>query len=431
MEWELNPNQQPPESSTQNNPPQPASPPPLFQKTEPAPESEPKSEPAAAMPQLKKEVPSGKLPSFSYFFNKTFAVYRSNFWAFLLIAAIPVIFSSLVAVIFSVNIKLHLSLGMMAIMFLVYLAMAIVSIGSFASLLFAIKERDSQTNIGEILKKGFSIIGSYLWISLICFIIIVAGFILFIIPGIIFSFWYCLSVYVLIYENKKGMAALRRSKELISGYIGAYFGRTVLFGLIVSLILLIISLILKIIPFISLFSEAVLNALAAPLTIIFTALVFEEITKLKTAGSTKSPREIIYSLLICLLFILLIIGILATIVMINLKTTQDHAQNTFKNLSIKSSMNFIFSSAEMYYMQNNSYLGLDCSSEIIDNVCDDIKNQAGKNPTIYSDNNHYCAFVELNNGKKYYCVNGSGVSKEVLTFPGGAGYCDGLTFECP
>lgn len=48
-------------------------------------------------------------------------------------------------------------------------------------------------------------------------LIVMAGYFLLIIPGIIFSIWYAFTIYQVIFENTYGMAALRASKQLVAG----------------------------------------------------------------------------------------------------------------------------------------------------------------------------------------------------------------------
>jgi len=53
-----------------------------------------------------------------------------------------------------------------------------------------------------------------------------------IIPEIILWVWFCLISYVLIYEDKRGMAALLRSKDLISGnWWGVFWRIIIIFGI--------------------------------------------------------------------------------------------------------------------------------------------------------------------------------------------------------
>lgn len=82
------------------------------------------------------------------------------------------------------------------------------------SLIFAIKE---DIGVVEAYKKGLKVVTSYFWISILLFLLISGGFLLFIIPGILFLIWFSLADFVLIFEEKKGMDAILRSKFLVLG----------------------------------------------------------------------------------------------------------------------------------------------------------------------------------------------------------------------
>jgi hypothetical protein len=321
MEWEINPDQR-----SENNQPEPS----LEQSISPEPEPAPlveEPEPKESIPNEPRQNESaGRLPGFGYFFKETFSVYKNNFWTFLLISAAPLIVSFL----FSIFFLKHQSADPLSIPSLqdffpfipISLIVMIISLWSSLSLLHAIKERGTGISIGRAFTKGWSSLGSGIWVSFLTLIIVGVGFVLFIIPGIIFSIWFLLALYVLVDENKKGMAALKRSKELISGYLVAYWGRTFLFALIFSGILLLVSFITK---FFSLFFPAlsyvatIVNIIVAPLFGIFSFLVYEKIKKAKEAGYTKSPREIKY-ILLALLLLLAPIAILITIFLVNINS---------------------------------------------------------------------------------------------------------------
>ncbi len=65
--------------------------------------------------------------------------------------------------------------------------------------------------------KLFPLIGLYLLLMLI----IVAGLIVFIVPGIIFIAWFILAPYIMVDKNTGIIDSLKQSKELSKGYFGA------------------------------------------------------------------------------------------------------------------------------------------------------------------------------------------------------------------
>ncbi|MBH41770.1 MAG: hypothetical protein CL685_03585 [Candidatus Magasanikbacteria bacterium] len=84
-------------------------------------------------------------------------------------------------------------------------------------------------------------------VSIIAGLIIFGGMLLLVIPGTIFSVWYAFSVYAVIFDNKKNMAALTASKQLVAGkwwgVLWRLFAPSFVFGVLLLLIEGILSLI--------------------------------------------------------------------------------------------------------------------------------------------------------------------------------------------
>ena len=82
--------------------------------------------------------------------------------------------------------------------------------------------RNLIENKGMIaVKESYSQTSKYLWpviwTSILVFLSVLAGFVLFIIPALIFAVWFTYVFYIIIFEDKKGTLALKESKSLVSG----------------------------------------------------------------------------------------------------------------------------------------------------------------------------------------------------------------------
>ena len=86
------------------------------------------------------------------------------------------------------------------------------------SLIYAVKEREKGITAKQALKKGWKRFFSYWWLTVLNVFIVMGGYLLFIIPGIIISVWFSVAAYVFVAEDRKGMTALFRSKHLVSGH---------------------------------------------------------------------------------------------------------------------------------------------------------------------------------------------------------------------
>jgi len=103
--------------------------------------------------------------------------------------------------------------------------------------------------INEIgFKQAFAMaknkIWQYLLTSLLTGLITGLGFILLIVPGIIFAVWYAFGAVIVVAEGLSGMAALRQSKSYVKGRWGAVAWRLAAAALIVIIIQIAINLIL-------------------------------------------------------------------------------------------------------------------------------------------------------------------------------------------
>jgi hypothetical protein len=89
-------------------------------------------------------------------------------------------------------------------------------IWSAAALIFASVKDGSLTVRGAYREAGRFIL-SYLWITVLVGFITAAGFLLLIIPGILFTVWFSLALFIFAAEGVHGINALRKSKEYVRG----------------------------------------------------------------------------------------------------------------------------------------------------------------------------------------------------------------------
>lgn len=87
---------------------------------------------------------------------------------------------------------------------------------------------DRRVSLGGALSFGFSRFGSLLGTSILVGLVLMVGFILCIVPGIIFYIWYVFFAQIVVVEKLSGTTAMQRSKSLTEGYRGRVFGVIVL-----------------------------------------------------------------------------------------------------------------------------------------------------------------------------------------------------------
>ncbi len=99
---------------------------------------------------------------------------------------------------------------------IIYIAFCLAST---ISLYFSLNRLFENQKIEAVtsFKKGLSLILSVLWVSILRSLIVIAGTILLIVPGIIWSLRYMFAEQTVIFEGKRGRAALARSREITQG----------------------------------------------------------------------------------------------------------------------------------------------------------------------------------------------------------------------
>lgn len=107
---------------------------------------------------------------------------------------------------------------------------------------------DRPISIGECLKLGLSKFFPYLIAGILIWLSVTVGFILLIIPGIIFLVWFSLFEPVIVIEDIGYASALGRSRSLVKGYFWRTLGFFIVTGLLVFIIVGIISQVLGLIP---------------------------------------------------------------------------------------------------------------------------------------------------------------------------------------
>ncbi len=214
-----------------------------------------------------------KLISIGDLFKKSFDFYKDKLYVIITLALMPFANFVVISLAFEIINRIH------DVIFVASLGLLISILGLFSifinlwvqiAFFYAIKEKDIKTDAKSLLLLSWNKIWSYSWVAFLTGIIFVAGFILFIVPGIIFSIWFSLSSYVFVWEDLRGMKALYRSKELVKGYWWAVFGRFFVFGLIAF----IISIIPVIGPLVNIF-------FTMPLGIIYGYFIYEDLKKIK------------------------------------------------------------------------------------------------------------------------------------------------------
>jgi hypothetical protein len=90
--------------------------------------------------------------------------------------------------------------------------------------------------VREAYRRALKNFYGYLWLIGLSGLIIGGSFLLFIIPGVLFSLWFSLALYVFVFENLKGARALHKSRAYVEGHTFEVFIRLFELGLLLGIL---------------------------------------------------------------------------------------------------------------------------------------------------------------------------------------------------
>lgn len=115
------------------------------------------------------------------------------------------------------------------------------------------------------------------WTSFLASLIVLGGSLLLVVPGIIFAIWYNFAIYTVVFENARGLAALRASKDLVVGRWGAIFWRWLALGIVFiilnSVVSYVIASLIKILPLPMFIESSLFRIGSSFISVVFAPLV--------------------------------------------------------------------------------------------------------------------------------------------------------------
>lgn len=183
----------------------------------------------------------------------TLAVYRKHFLLIGILVAVttlPVVLFQLIAVraammtmdeaiVAESSVVAFSSLAALLIGLLSYAGSALLS----GALVYAVLQiqRTGMATAGESLRRGLRVLPKVFVVSLLYFIVTLLGYLLFIIPGVIFSLKYAVAVPVAVAENRGVFESFSQSARLTDGYKGLIFMTHFLWGILIVVINLVVT----------------------------------------------------------------------------------------------------------------------------------------------------------------------------------------------
>jgi hypothetical protein len=163
----------------------------------------------------------------------------------------------------------------------------IISVIISAALIITLSKNvaGEASSVKDISAKALSLTPSLLLLVIITGLFVAGGFILFVIPGIIFAIWSSFAIYILVLEGVKGFAAMAKSSAYVSGYALGIFGRSLLVGILTLVPLFAAKMIINgSLSTPSPLADAIIAGAVTPFAVCFSFLLFKNIVAIKTTA---------------------------------------------------------------------------------------------------------------------------------------------------
>lgn len=240
------------------------------------------------------------LPAIKELFGSGLALYKEKFSLLIQIAAFPAL------LIFLAGVFGNLQMKFAAFVF----SILGVTASILASIAFIHAVKD-EVALGEAYRLAKSKFFSYAWVSALVGIIVMGGFVMAVVPAVIFSVWFSLSSYILVIEGRKGLDALLKSKEYVRGYWWPVLFRVLAVGIPMGIISVGVSYIAALFGKNAVeFGAALIQIFLSPLVAAYYYSFYRALSSLKPEVATSAPsgnrKFFIFSGVLGILFITLL-----------------------------------------------------------------------------------------------------------------------------
>ena len=216
--------------------------------------------------------------------------------------------------------------------FLFIIAVTIFSIWSQVTIFMAIVKPSENLTFADWYKKSWKYIWSYSWLIFLSGIIILSGILLLLLPGIIFSIWFSMGVYVLMDKHMKGMSALQYSYELVRGHWFAVLWRCIVSGILTLIASIGISILVKILhfPYETQISGVLIATFVTPFTYMYSFRLYKELKELKGEYTFVKSKKFFWTFIAIAIASVLIIPVLIIVLIVGtgLHRTQKNIDST-------------------------------------------------------------------------------------------------------
>lgn len=151
-------------------------------------------------------------------FNEAWRVYRRRLDTFLSVIGLGILWGAIVVALIIITFFLVPEKTIaLPIVIILGILLGIIGFWGQIALLFSVLDEAETLGAMDAYRESFPKLLSYFWVAILSGLITFGGFLLFVVPGIIFAVWFSFAFYVMRTEGVKGMNALMKSKEYVQG----------------------------------------------------------------------------------------------------------------------------------------------------------------------------------------------------------------------
>lgn len=219
--------------------------------------------------------PQGELLNIGSLFSETWGEMQAHFSLIASIMSVPFVFYFLASLgKGTMTPQYMLSSGLLFVIF--QLVGGIIMILATIGIVKQIKSNWTLT-VGDTYKLAMPYFWPLVWVSFLSGLVVIGGFLLLLVPGIILAVMVAFSRIAVILDEQTGMNALMWSKELVHGLWWEVFKRLISLGLLLG----VVSILLGIVPYIG----SALSILTVPFSMMFVVRLYDELKALKVLVS--------------------------------------------------------------------------------------------------------------------------------------------------
>ncbi len=223
-------------------------------------------------------------------FNTAFAFYKAHWKLLVGITLIPGVLQAIVSYLAPAEGQVAPAFVPGALLLVAVIITVAVSIISAAALVLAAADPSRYQSPVDAIKAGSRFFLPMLWVMVLTALALMGGFILFIIPGLIFAVWFAFSYFTLILEGKRGAEAMKASKAYVEGHWWQVAGRIGAVALVMIALSIILDFLLAMLmPTQALHkaASALISSLFSPFMLVYMYSMYQD---LKAVPSIEIPK---------------------------------------------------------------------------------------------------------------------------------------------